>query len=827
MTKRRKILTIASILLSSLLLVCAAVMIFRDASVVQEVKQDELFPKIRLITNGRVLFLSSYEPTFPSLPHQLEGIDDVFSKENISYDVEFMSAKENNTAADRKIFYKLFQARMKNQGPYGAVLLGDDEALLFALEHRDEFFKDTPMVFFAVNDQEIAAKASEDPYITGEIESTYFTETIAAAARILPEADTVTAIVDDTNTGKGNLEAFEKYADGKTDYTYSVIDASQLSRGSLAEKLRGIDSKTIVLYMSCTSDASGNYYTVAESSDFIGSSCPVPVFRANGGGFGAGITGGMVMDFKKTAGDAAQEIADILMCRKEVSAAQMPQDDDGTFVFDQNQLDRFHISRRLLPEDTVLLNGKVPFINSSNIHLVIPAILLLAAILILLITALITLAHERKMDAEVKRLYENAKFRSEYDQLLGIINRDSSEAKLREKYPGPVEGYVFMADIDDMKNFNDLHGHQTGNDLLKQIADRLKAAARKYDAFLCRYGGDQFLLVMEKENCPGFDVLCDELHDIFLKEYILKNGTSFHLTSSIGAAICTADDDLMRKISDSEIAMFESKKHGKNIITVFRDDMRASMEEEGEIAAIVKDACGNDGFYVVYQPKVSLKDHSLSGFEALCRLKNSSISPGKFIPIAERNGDARQIGRIITEKVIAQLAAWKKEGKKLYPVSVNYSPVQLSDKGYTHFLKKKLDEYGIEPELVELEITESELLSNTMLSGQLFSDLKNFRINILLDDFGSGYTSLAYLSYIPAKYVKLDKSLVDSYLKDNPQTIEDFIRIGKSLGKEIIAEGVEEKWQCDELQALQCDYIQGYFFSRPLPPEQAIDFKAG
>lgn len=825
MSKKRKITNILSITIAAVLLTLSISLIYRSMQGVQESRRDSLFPKMDVQKNGKVLFLSSYKPTFPSLPHQLEGIESVLSEHGFSYDVEYMDAKTNYSREDQTVFLDMIGRRIKAQGPYRAVLLGDDEALQFALKYQHRLFKGLPMVFFAVNDPALAEQASENDYITGEIEQTYFPETIEAAKKILPGAKTVTAIVDNTNTGIGDLKDFLQYAKGRDDYSYDYLNASEMSRSMLGEELSKRDDTNIILYMSCSEDNAGNYYTVAESSAYIGSHAPVPVFRANGGGFGAGITGGMVMDFKMTAADAAQEVVDVLLDGKDIRTEKMPDDDDGVFVFDQKQLDRFEISSGMLPSNTMLLNARKTLINETNIDLLLPGILTSLSMLILLLMALFNLFHEKRLELQVQALYADAKYKSEHDQLLGIYNRDSTEGKLLEKYPGPISAYVVMLDIDDMKNFNDTHDHQSGNLLLQQIAGRLKDLCGKYDGFLSRYGGDQFLMVIEKEKVSETTVLLNELKNIFEQEYFITSGLPLRLTASMGLAICSRNDSLTTKVSDAEIAMFESKRHGKSTVTLFKDSMRKSLEEESSISAIIKEACEKDGFMAVYQPKVLLKDHSLAGFEALCRLKNYQISPAKFIPIAEQNGDARKIGRIMTSKVIRQLAEWRDAGLPLLPVSINYSPVQLSDKGYVHFLKEELDRFGIDPRYIELEITESEIMSNSELSRKLFSQLQEIGINILLDDFGSGYTSLAYLSYIPAEYVKLDKSLIDSYLQNNPQTIRDLIRIAQSLGKKVIAEGVEDREQCDLLSDLDCDYIQGYYFSKPLMPNDAITFR--
>ena len=200
--------------------------------------------------------------------------------------------------------------------------------------------------------------------------------------------------------------------------------------------------------------------------------------------------------------------------------------------------------------------------------------------------------------------------------------------------------------------------------------------------------------------------------------------------------------------------------------------------------------------------------------------------PGKFIPVAEKNGWIWKIGRITTELVVRQLAAWKEEGFKLYPVSVNFSSNQLSDLGYVDFLEEALKRYDVAPGLLEVEITEGIFLDKTALANSLFERFKNLGIRLLMDDFGTGYSSLGYLTYIPVDVIKLDKSLVDAYLVDGKDSfIRDVIRLVHDLDKEMIIEGVEEGWQFKRLREFEADAIQGYYFSKPLPSGEAIGFK--
>ena len=279
-------------------------------------------------------------------------------------------------------------------------------------------------------------------------------------------------------------------------------------------------------------------------------------------------------------------------------------------------------------------------------------------------------------------------------------------------------------------------------------------------------------------------------------------------------------------IINAEGAMYEAKVRGKNGLVIYDDDMKKKAQEEIVIKEKLQHAFDNDGFFMLYQPQIDSQTKKVSGYEALVRMKEPGIYPGQFIPVAERSGWIWRIGRITTELVIKQLAAWRDEGKELHPVSVNYSSNQLNDHGYVGFVEDLLKKYDIPPNLLEIEITEGLFLEKSALADEIFRRFKDLGIRLLMDDFGTGYSSLGYLTYIPVDVIKLDKSLVDTYLVDGKDSfIKNIIHLMHDLDKEMIIEGVEEEWQFNRLREFGADTIQGYFFSKPIPADEAIVFQ--
>ena len=342
---------------------------------------------------------------------------------------------------------------------------------------------------------------------------------------------------------------------------------------------------------------------------------------------------------------------------------------------------------------------------------------------------------------------------------------------------------------------------------------------------LARYGGDEFLFVHKGEHLDERHRITREILNIFSEPIPLGDEK---IRISVCAGISNSDGVTSpdNHLINAENAMFVAKGLRRHSVFVYSEELRQKTLEESHIKEKLLDAFENDGFYMVYQPQINSKTRKVSGYEALVRMKAPGLYPGQFIPVAEKNGWIWKIGRITTELTIRQLAMWKEQGHELHPVSINYSSNQLSDTGYLDFLESLLEKYQIPTKYVEIEITEGVFLKKSAQADELFNRLKSLGIKLLMDDFGTGYSSLAYLTYIPVDVIKLDKSLVDTYLVDGKDSfIKNVIRLVHDLDKEMLIEGVEEDWQYQRLCDFNADTIQGYYFSKPIPPEEAIVFK--
>lgn len=421
---------------------------------------------------------------------------------------------------------------------------------------------------------------------------------------------------------------------------------------------------------------------------------------------------------------------------------------------------------------------------------------------------------------------ESLSFMSEHDDLTGLYRRHAALEHL-SRIDTSEKFTVIMMDVDQFKKINDIYGHEFGDKVLVDMAVKIKsyAAASEEETLLSRYGSDEFVIVVLGEHVDPKGEWVQNLRELIHRP--LKIGLANIVpTVSVGIAYSDGKSSIKEVLIHADIAVAESKRRGRKTVTLFSQEMEEKVEETHEVKKRVYNAINNDELYMVYQPKIDVQTCRVKGYEALVRMKDSSISPAVFIPIAEENGWLREIGRITTEKTIKQLAEWRDEGKKIYPVSVNYSAIQIRDTGYLDFLLEKLNEYHIEPKYIEIEITESILIEHSNEAKKLLDRLHGAGIRVLLDDFGTGYSSLSYLSAISLDAIKVDKTFVDEYLKSEKQMIllHDIIRLGHDLDEEIIVEGVETEEQFVHLKDMGADTIQGYYFSKPLLPEDAIDF---
>ncbi|MFQ3586371.1 MAG: EAL domain-containing protein [Fimbriimonadaceae bacterium] len=429
-----------------------------------------------------------------------------------------------------------------------------------------------------------------------------------------------------------------------------------------------------------------------------------------------------------------------------------------------------------------------------------------------------------------RRRAEEQAVRTAYtDTLTGLPNRrmfsESLGQVLKHSQARRRQVGLLHLDLDNFKYLNDSVGHEVGDLALVEAARRI-AEATSAEHFLARLGGDEFVVVIrfanEKRILRSAEALLKSLSAPF---YVA--GTPVHLVASCGMALSREDSTPESIIREAEIALFQAKKRGKQTAVLFEEWMGVQARQRFEVEREMRDALDQRAFIVHFQPLVDLRSGQIAGAEALVRWKHPSlgiVSPGSFIPIAEETGLIRHLGDFVLEEACRHTAAWIREGTvgPEFRIHVNVAPLQF-ERSDLHVRIRELSEaYGILPEQIILEITESTMMEQVASIVPILNRLRTHGVKIALDDFGTGYSSLGRISKLPIDEVKIDRSFVTD-LGDNMESvaiIRALIQLCRSIGIVVVAEGVETEEQLIHLFTLGCHVGQGFLFSRPLPPEE-------
>lgn len=407
------------------------------------------------------------------------------------------------------------------------------------------------------------------------------------------------------------------------------------------------------------------------------------------------------------------------------------------------------------------------------------------------------------------------------DQLTGLLNRQGFINLTKKKLLQDSNGAVALFGIDNFKGINNTLGHDFGDKVLVKISEILKENLDS-NTLISRFSGDEFIIYISE--FPDFSYIEKLVLNLSnkLKESLEVDKKRVYITASIGISVYPNDSrKISRLIMNADSAMYRVKEKGKNGFLFFNEEMIRALSERAEIEGVLREAIKNNEFKLVYQPQVSLRTGKVVGFEALLRLKNNEYSPNIFVPVAEELGSIVTIGRWVAHSVIKQIASWKEEGIDVKPVAINFSPRQLIDRDFHQYLKDTLIEYDISNEYIEIEVTENILIENIYEALDYLNKFKDLNISIALDDFGTGFSSINYLSTLPISKVKLDKSVIWRYIKEEKEeVIKTIVQLSNCFKLSSVAEGVEDEITATKLRDCGCEIAQGYYYSKPLEAEK-------
>ncbi len=416
------------------------------------------------------------------------------------------------------------------------------------------------------------------------------------------------------------------------------------------------------------------------------------------------------------------------------------------------------------------------------------------------------------------------------DLLTGLANR----RKLLERLPSFLhdatsrDKAILYIDVDNIKLINDTMGHMFGDSLLAAIAKRLSASLRPPDE-IYRLDGDEFIILAAFSSVPELSAKANAILSLF-EDPLAIDKTNIHLSISIGISCYPLHGtDPLELLKYADIAMYRSKQDGKNRARLFSTDMMSSINDRMNIGEFLHDALMNNELSVHFQPQIAVGTRKVVCFEALIRWNNpvlGNVPPDRFIAVAEETHMIIQIGEWVLWNACKFLKKLHTEGFGELMMSVNISMTQLLQNDFVAMIKRIVEETGIPPNKLELELTESILMESWQIIDNQLANLRQLGIGIALDDFGKGYSSLSYLHQLPISVLKIDKIFIDGIHEANQDTsiTGNIVRIGKKLGLEVIAEGVENETQFEYLALQQCDRIQGWLFSKALSETEALLF---
>ena len=425
-----------------------------------------------------------------------------------------------------------------------------------------------------------------------------------------------------------------------------------------------------------------------------------------------------------------------------------------------------------------------------------------------------------------KRAEERVFQLAHYDPLTGLLNRTMLARQMQDMLSRAQRNgrsvRVMFIDLDGFKQVNDTMGHAVGDRVLVEVAQRLRAAVRSEDA-LARLGGDEFLVLIEESPERGAESVAQRLLDT-LSRPVPVGDREFELSASIGISVFPDDSaDAETLLQQADLAMYRVKAAGGRDVGYFSPELHRSALERMQLATSLRRALEEGQFAIHWQPKVDSRVGAVTGAEALLRWHHPErglIPPGQFIPVAEETGLIVPIGRWAIDEVCRQGRRWMDAGRGLR-VAVNLSPRQFRDSELVSHIRAALVASGLDPHLLELELTESMVMQDAAGVADLLHELKALGVRIALDDFGTGHSSLAWLRRFPIDSIKIDRSFV----RDLPDELDDVeitkavIALGHSLRRVVVAEGVETEGQARMLRALGCDEMQGYLIQRPVPAD--------
>ncbi len=808
---------------------------------------------------SQILVLNSYHQGMTWTEEETDGIISKIREagKNVSFYVEYMDWKNYDSDSNWHMLYDYYKYKYTDK-KLDMIMATDDAALKFALQYRKEIFSDAPIVFCGVNQEGVQEITKGFDRITGVFEEVNPTKTLEFAVSLNPQISKIYIIYDNSESGLSTgqmvndcIKAFNPKLE--------VIAWNNLPFETVKERAALAKDDSIILFCTYYSDANKNIVAMDYASREVSKASRVPVYGLFDFGINQGIVGGILVS-GRLQGEYAAELAIRILEGEDPNSIPVQSPDCTRTIFDYNQLRRFHISKEQLPKGSTIINKPFSFYETYK-TLVISVV---AVFLLLISFTSILFFNVRKLgimkhtlsenneeltqlneeliasDEELKKRYEeiisvNERIRKSdeklsylayHDSMTGLPNKLSLYSRAKDVFvPECGTSALLFIDIDNFKYVNDTLGHAFGDKMIVDVSNTLTGLL--YDnCSLYRLSGDEFVIILEQlEDVKQSERFAVHLLSEFFKDFDYQS--NLHVSLSIGIALYPLHGtDLEELLKYADIAMYKVKEAGKKGYLVYSSEMNEAFVERVSIEKYLKKALDCHEFELYYQPQLELKSNRITGLEALIRWNSPNlgwVSALKLISVAEDTHFIIPLGEWVLRNACIFLKKLEELGYGQMGVSVNISILQLLQEDFVDKVMDILHTYQIQPELLELEITESILVESFDRIKTKLQQLRDHHVRTALDDFGKGYSSLSYLKQLPINTMKIDKSFIDPI---SEQSEDDYVRniisLGKNLGMCVIAEGVEEKHQLDYLMRSECDRIQGFLFCKPKAEKDII-----
>ena len=819
----------------------ALLIIVMMALIVSQFEYSYSLSQSKVEQEKHILVLNSYHRGFKwtddTVTSFLETLESLSPEHKYAFYIEYLDWKKYPTQKNIENMYANLRYKYGSK-PIDLIVATDDKALELAIDYRQEQLKNIPIVFTGVSQDSFKLLSNDEENITGVIENIDLEPTIQIAKLLKPDFNKIYTIHDFTESGIAmNKEVSSTVK--SIDASLNCIALPPMAVDDIIASVKELPSDSIVLITTFYRDAQGLIVENSEFASLISKYSNVPVFSLYDFYLGYGVIGGAVLQGSKQ-GELAAKLANDYFDDKNLKSLTPVVDPKTEVIVDYNEITKYKIDIDKLPKNTVILNKPLSFkeSNPEAYYLVMTVIFLLILLVLSLIYYTRRLIRTKRQlesqNEELHDLYEQI-YNSEeelkklvyFDSLTKLPNRIALTNDIQEhvKQQESITAALMIIDIDNFKYINDTLGHHFGDEFLIEIA-KIFLNLSSQSIRVYRIGGDEFAFLVTA-SMPQIEMAAQEIMNCFHKP-IYMDKIKIHTTLSMGIAVYPfAGKTVQQLLKNADIAMYEAKQRGKERYVFFDDVMNYRIIEKTKIEHNLQFALDNKEFMLYFQPQYKTSNDKISGFEALIRWKSRELGmvpPNDFIKIAEESQKIVAIGKWVFVNSCDFASKLIKRGYKDIKVSVNISIVQLIQDDFTDFILATIESKNLDFKLIELEITETVLIRSVQEAYTKLETLRSKGVSISLDDFGTGYSSLSYLQNLPITTLKMDRTFVEDITKNTiTENLASFIiSMAHKLNLEVIAEGVETKLQLDILKKYNCDKVQGYYYSKPVPEEQAF-----